>query len=144
MTDELKDPLARRNHELCESPGVSKCRVCGGMPRITEDAYWTVHCPLCGFMTALHVTKEAAVAAWNKVPPDKPKVLKLPLRWSQDRRDDTTLYAGPIKIGFVFWVNDRRAWIARSDAWGEHGSAGHLTREAAQAALEAAIMALGE
>ena len=78
--------------------------------------------------------------------------LVLPLRWRDNSTGgyagDLYLTAGTLLVGEVFWVakgdGDGREWQARGQNICAHVSYGHPTREAAQAALLAAIRKLAD
>jgi hypothetical protein len=72
------------------------------------------------------------------------KTLTLPLMWVKTGNDfdDTKLMLGSLDIGATMFMPKPGVWCALGSVLTSHRSTGHTTREAAQAALEDAVMAL--
>jgi hypothetical protein len=73
------------------------------------------------------------------------KTLTLPLVWQEigNRDGDSKLLFGPICVGRTMFLPRSGVWFVSSETLLTHQSTGHPTREAAQAALMEAVLALG-
>lgn len=70
----------------------------------------------------------------------RPTTLTLPLRWVVDGPEDMRLFVGPFHVADIFTIGTVPKWVARSRAWVAHRSDDHPTAEAAQIALELALV----
>lgn len=70
---------------------------------------------------------------------DRPTSIALPLRWVERRKGDFALTVGPLNAGIVFKY-DRDSWGAAGNGVIHHRSGPHRTAEAAQIALERALV----